>query len=231
MLGADASGLELRNLAHYMAQYDNGAYGKIILEGDIHTENRKALGSHRPAGQQRPRHGEDIHLRLPVRRWRREARQHRRTTRVTGRDRSEIGAQLRKNFEGNTPALKYLVDCGEEEDEGARLPDACSTDAERTCVTSTQRSTRCCKVQEQSSASGGLSPSHAQMTEGVRTTRLARSIGPRCFGVTMKYKSLFENSIAERASAHRCRSHRTDDRPLQVPVSAHRRSQARRELG
>jgi DNA polymerase-1 len=45
MLGADASGLELRCLAHYMAKYDNGAYGKIILEGDVHSENRKALGS------------------------------------------------------------------------------------------------------------------------------------------------------------------------------------------
>lgn len=43
-VGADASGLELRCLAHYMARYDGGAYGKIILEGDIHTENQKAAG-------------------------------------------------------------------------------------------------------------------------------------------------------------------------------------------
>lgn len=44
MVGADASGLELRMLAHYMARYDQGAYGRIILEGDIHTENQKAAG-------------------------------------------------------------------------------------------------------------------------------------------------------------------------------------------
>jgi DNA polymerase I len=44
MLGADASGLELRCLAHYMARYDGGEYGKIILEGDIHSANRDALG-------------------------------------------------------------------------------------------------------------------------------------------------------------------------------------------
>lgn len=43
-VGADASGLELRCLAHYMARYDGGAYAKILLEGDIHTENQKAAG-------------------------------------------------------------------------------------------------------------------------------------------------------------------------------------------
>jgi DNA polymerase I len=44
MVGADASGLELRCLAHYMARYDGGAYGKVLLEGDIHTVNQKAAG-------------------------------------------------------------------------------------------------------------------------------------------------------------------------------------------
>lgn len=44
MLGADASGLELRCLAHYMARYDDGAYGRLILEGDVHSANRDALG-------------------------------------------------------------------------------------------------------------------------------------------------------------------------------------------
>ncbi|MEF2052974.1 DNA polymerase [Pseudomonas aeruginosa] len=43
-IGADASGLELRCLAHYMARYDGGAYAKVLLEGDIHTENQKAAG-------------------------------------------------------------------------------------------------------------------------------------------------------------------------------------------
>lgn len=44
LLGWDASGLELRCLAHYMARYDGGAYAKVLLEGDIHTENQKAAG-------------------------------------------------------------------------------------------------------------------------------------------------------------------------------------------
>jgi DNA polymerase-1 len=44
LLGADASGLELRCLAHYMARYDGGAYGREILEGDIHTANQEAAG-------------------------------------------------------------------------------------------------------------------------------------------------------------------------------------------
>lgn len=44
MLGCDASGLELRMLASYMSRYDGGKYAKVILEGDIHTENQKAAG-------------------------------------------------------------------------------------------------------------------------------------------------------------------------------------------
>jgi len=44
LVGVDASGLELRCLAHYMAKYDGGEYVKEILEGDIHTANQKAAG-------------------------------------------------------------------------------------------------------------------------------------------------------------------------------------------
>lgn len=44
LVGADLSGLELRCLAHFMARYDGGAYGKVLLEGDIHTENQHAAG-------------------------------------------------------------------------------------------------------------------------------------------------------------------------------------------
>lgn len=44
LIGADASGLELRCLAHYMARYDGGAYAKELLEGDIHTANQNAAG-------------------------------------------------------------------------------------------------------------------------------------------------------------------------------------------
>lgn len=44
LLGCDVSGLELRMLAHYMAKWDNGDYGRVILEGDVHTVNQKAAG-------------------------------------------------------------------------------------------------------------------------------------------------------------------------------------------
>jgi uncharacterized protein YicC (UPF0701 family) len=44
LVGADAAGLELRCLAHYLNQWDNGAYAKTIVEGDIHTANQKAAG-------------------------------------------------------------------------------------------------------------------------------------------------------------------------------------------
>lgn len=50
LVGADASGLELRCLAHYMARWDKGAYGEVVVNGDkdkgtdIHTVNQKAAG-------------------------------------------------------------------------------------------------------------------------------------------------------------------------------------------
>jgi DNA polymerase I-like protein with 3'-5' exonuclease and polymerase domains len=44
LVGCDASGLELRMLAHYMAFYDGGEYAKIVTEGDVHTVNQKAAG-------------------------------------------------------------------------------------------------------------------------------------------------------------------------------------------
>jgi len=56
LVGADASSLELRCLAHYMARYDEGAYAKAVVEGkqsegtDVHTLNAIALGLD-PKGQ------------------------------------------------------------------------------------------------------------------------------------------------------------------------------------
>jgi len=44
IVGCDASGLELRMLAHYMAKYDNGDYGEQVVNGDIHTINQEAAG-------------------------------------------------------------------------------------------------------------------------------------------------------------------------------------------
>lgn len=44
LVGVDASGLELRCLAHYTYPFDDGRYAKEILEGDIHTTNQNAAG-------------------------------------------------------------------------------------------------------------------------------------------------------------------------------------------
>lgn len=43
-VGADLSGLELRLLAHYMAEYDGGAYADVVLNQDIHTFNMEMAG-------------------------------------------------------------------------------------------------------------------------------------------------------------------------------------------
>ena len=44
LMGSDQSGIELRALAHYMSEWDKGDYGKVILNGDIHTANQEAAG-------------------------------------------------------------------------------------------------------------------------------------------------------------------------------------------
>ncbi|WNH52449.1 DNA polymerase [Stenotrophomonas oahuensis] len=50
LVGCDAEGLELRALAHYMARWDNGAYGEAVVNGkkedgtDVHTVNQHAVG-------------------------------------------------------------------------------------------------------------------------------------------------------------------------------------------
>lgn len=43
-VGIDASGLEARLLANRMARWDNGEYGELVLNGDIHTHNQKQAG-------------------------------------------------------------------------------------------------------------------------------------------------------------------------------------------
>jgi DNA polymerase I-like protein with 3'-5' exonuclease and polymerase domains len=60
LVGADLSGLELRCLAHFMARYDDGEYGRMLLEGDIHWVNVLALGFV-PAGTERDEDRFPIH--------------------------------------------------------------------------------------------------------------------------------------------------------------------------
>lgn len=42
MVGSDLSGIELRCLAHYMAEFDNGEYANLLLSADIHSVNQEA---------------------------------------------------------------------------------------------------------------------------------------------------------------------------------------------
>lgn len=44
LVGIDASGLQLRCLAHYLAPIDGGKYVDIVTTGDVHSANQKAAG-------------------------------------------------------------------------------------------------------------------------------------------------------------------------------------------
>jgi DNA polymerase I-like protein with 3'-5' exonuclease and polymerase domains len=95
MVGCDLSGLELRCLAHFMAQWDGGDYAKELLTGDIHTANQKAAGLETRAQAKTFIYGflygagdEKIGS-------------------IVGKGREE-GAKLRKKFLEATPALKNL---------------------------------------------------------------------------------------------------------------------------
>jgi DNA polymerase I-like protein with 3'-5' exonuclease and polymerase domains len=111
LVGADASGLELRCLAHFIARFDDGVYGKIVTDGDIHWENAQAFGLVK-AGTKRDKHD-------PV------LEGYRNTSKtliyamiygagdtklgsVVGGD-DKRGAALRKSFEKNLPAYKMLM--------------------------------------------------------------------------------------------------------------------------
>lgn len=97
LLGADASGLELRCLAHYMSRYDGGKYGKEILEGDIHTANQEAAGL-----QTRPQAKTFIYGFL-------YGAGNEKIGEIIGKGAKE-GGQIKKRFLAKTPALKKLTD-------------------------------------------------------------------------------------------------------------------------
>ena len=92
LVGADASGLELRMLAHYMKDAD---YVREVCEGDIHTKNQIAAGL-----QTRPQAKTFIYAFLygagPAK-----------IGSIVGGGRQE-GQQLISSFLDNTPALKAL---------------------------------------------------------------------------------------------------------------------------
>ena len=45
LVGADMSGIEARLFAHYLHPYDQGAFVRQILSGDVHTQNMEAIRS------------------------------------------------------------------------------------------------------------------------------------------------------------------------------------------
>lgn len=109
LVGCDASGLELRCLAHYMSGFDGGAYTKIILEGkkenktDIHNLNAKALGISRNTAKRwiyAFLYGAGNKLLGQI------------AASETGYqgDMAKYGAKLRKNMMKAFPALKKLID-------------------------------------------------------------------------------------------------------------------------
>jgi DNA polymerase-1 len=44
VVGCDASGLELRGLAHYLHLLDGGEYAKVVLDGDVHWMHANVMG-------------------------------------------------------------------------------------------------------------------------------------------------------------------------------------------
>jgi DNA polymerase-1 len=57
-VGVDVSGLELRMLAHFMARFDGGAYGRLVCDGDVHWANVQALGL---TDEERDEHAHPLH--------------------------------------------------------------------------------------------------------------------------------------------------------------------------
>jgi DNA polymerase I len=51
IVGADASGLELRCLAHYLHRFDSGKFAKEVVEGDIHSHLAGIYGTDRKSGK------------------------------------------------------------------------------------------------------------------------------------------------------------------------------------
>ena len=97
LLGADASGLELRCLAHYMSRFDGGKYGREILEGDIHTANQLAAGL-----ATRPQAKTFIYGFL-------YGAGNGKIGEIIGKGAKE-GGQIKKRFLAKTPALKKLTE-------------------------------------------------------------------------------------------------------------------------
>lgn len=114
MIGADMSSLELRCLAHYMARYDDGEYGKAVVEGknedgtDVHSVNMRALAEFLSQDKK----GRDD-AKTFIYAYLYGAGDEKLGSIVapaaSSAKKRSIGKGLRAAFEKNVPALKYLV--------------------------------------------------------------------------------------------------------------------------
>lgn len=112
LVGADASGLELRCLAHFLAKYDDGAYGRIVVDGDIHWENTQAFGLVK-AGTPRDKDNHELEAQRNIAKTLIYAM-------IYGAGDTKLGAtvggderrgsELRKKFEKAVPAFRMLRD-------------------------------------------------------------------------------------------------------------------------
>lgn len=113
VLGADASGLELRCLAHFMARYDAGQYAHKILEGDIHWHNAQALGLVGKDEVKDPNNEHHMWARNKVAKRFIYAFMYGagdgKLGEIVGSDETK-GAELRKTFLKALPAMKILID-------------------------------------------------------------------------------------------------------------------------
>jgi DNA polymerase I-like protein with 3'-5' exonuclease and polymerase domains len=51
LVGADADGLELRILSHYIGHFDEGNFAKTVVEGDVHQQNADLVGISRKSAK------------------------------------------------------------------------------------------------------------------------------------------------------------------------------------
>lgn len=96
LVGVDVSGLELRMLAHFMAPFDNGEYGRTVIDGDIHTVNMNAAGL-----TERPQAKSFIYAFL-------YGAGNAKIGSIVGAG-QKVGGELKQRFLDQTPALAKLI--------------------------------------------------------------------------------------------------------------------------
>ena len=102
MVGADLEGLELRTLSHYLHRFDDGNFGRVVLDGDIHQQNADRVGVTRKQvktltyafiyGAGDAKLGHSLHPEL------------------SDAQKKTLGGELRRKFLDAIPGLEPLID-------------------------------------------------------------------------------------------------------------------------